>query len=95
MKNSHTTEISSYDIHGEAEESILFIHGFPNNKEIWDRIIDKLKCDFKCYAIDLPNFGSSPVIEGLDMSIHNLAQSIKLFIDKNIKEKTITIVAHD
>ena len=46
----------SINIEGQNTEAILFIHGFPNNKKIWSKIIDKLKSEYTCISVDLPSF---------------------------------------
>lgn len=38
---------------------LCFLHGFCENSTIWDRLINLLKADYTCIAIDIPGFGKS------------------------------------
>lgn len=38
---------------------LCFLHGFCEQREVWDPIIDQLKHNHTCIAIDLPGFGES------------------------------------
>lgn len=42
---------------------LCFLHGFCENKTIWDDLIENLKEDYTCISIDLPGFGLSKNIE--------------------------------
>lgn len=38
---------------------MLFVHGFLNEGSVWTGVIDELKADFRCIAVDLPGHGQS------------------------------------
>lgn len=38
---------------------ILFLHGNPDSADLWSGVIDHLKGDYRCLALDLPGFGRS------------------------------------
>ncbi len=59
----------------------MFVHGWRDAKETWQPIIQVLKANNRCIALDLPNFGASghsSVITSLDA----YAQTVKQFLQK-------------
>lgn len=47
-----------------AGETILLIHGFGANKELWSQFIQKIPTDYRVIALDLPGHGDN--IKNLD-----------------------------
>jgi len=41
-------------------DPILFIHGIPTNKRLWDGVVCRLFERFTCYTLDLPGLGEEP-----------------------------------
>ncbi|HLH03929.1 MAG TPA: alpha/beta hydrolase [Bryobacteraceae bacterium] len=41
-------------------DPILFIHGIPTSKKLWDGVVDRLFERFTCYTLDLPGLGEEP-----------------------------------
>jgi len=39
---------------------VLFIHGMPTSGQLWSGIIDKMRGQFTCHAVDLPGLGRTP-----------------------------------
>lgn len=66
-----------YDDIGTGEIPILFIHGFPFNKSMWDPQINALKDQHRVIAYDIRGFGNT--------SAGNEDPSITLFADDLIK----------
>ena len=54
--------------------TIIFIHGFPFNKTMWDPQLSALSESFRCIAYDLPGFGSTPAYE--EFSIEKFDKTI-------------------
>ena len=48
----------------EADEVLLFVHGFPLDHSMWRGQLDDLADDFRCVAPDLRGFGASSVTAG-------------------------------
>ncbi len=48
----------------EAEEVLLFVHGFPLDLSMWRGQLNDLAEDFRCVAPDLRGFGASSVTAG-------------------------------
>ncbi|UCG92520.1 MAG: alpha/beta hydrolase [candidate division WOR-3 bacterium] len=49
----------SFDVQGEGEPALVFIHGWTNNRSVWDAQMAHFSKKYKVIAIDLPGFGES------------------------------------
>lgn len=49
----------SFNRQGSSETAILFIHGWSNNKSIWDAQLAHFSKSYSAIAVDLPGFGES------------------------------------
>ena len=72
----------SYTHEGSVEASvIIFIHGFPLNKSMWDSQIEALKDEYRVIAYDIRGYGDSDA--GLeDFSMGLFANDLIAFMDK-------------
>jgi pimeloyl-ACP methyl ester carboxylesterase len=52
----------SYSVKGEGPVVVL-LHGFLEDKSIWDRFADQFSSSYKVIAIDLPGFGQTSVFD--------------------------------
>ena len=78
----------SYDDIGEGTIPIVFLHGFPFDKTMWQEQLDYLKTTHRVIACDIRGFGKSKDEEshlGMDL----FANDLILFIDKLGLEKVI------
>ncbi len=79
----------SYNDEGSAESpTIIFIHGFPLNKSMWNKQIEFLKDDFRVIAYDIRGHGNSEVGD-IDFSIALFAKDLLAFMDALKIKKTI------
>lgn len=77
----------SYISLGEGE-TILFLHGWGQNKEMMEPLIDELKHKYRCVILDLPGFGKSSFNN--TKTIDSYLEDIRLFlVQKNILPKYI------
>jgi pimeloyl-ACP methyl ester carboxylesterase len=60
---------------------LLFLHGWLDSKETFVDLVDQLKTQYRCIALDLPNFGSSQSSE-LVITLDSFANFLQLFISK-------------
>jgi len=74
--------IVSYTDDGPVEAPvIIFIHGFPLNKSMWDSQIEALKDEYRVIAYDIRGYGDSDA--GLeDFSMDLFANDLIAFMDK-------------
>ena len=66
----------SYNNHGpENAPVIIFIHGFPLNKSMWDKQLEELKKYYRVIAYDIRGHGNSEAGHGefsIDVFVHEL-----------------------
>ncbi|WP_297523151.1 alpha/beta hydrolase [uncultured Clostridium sp.] len=61
-------------------ETIVFVHSFLWDKNMWDSQIEVLKEEYDCISIDLYGHGESGLLNS-EMSLRDLAQDILDFVD--------------
>ncbi len=44
---------------GQGPKTLLFVHGLGSYSLAWKKNIEKLQTNFRCIAVDLPNYGKS------------------------------------
>lgn len=71
----------SYSITGDSLPTLVFLHGWGSNKNVWDRVIENFSQDFRCLAIDLPGFGKSQM-PSKTLSVHDYSRIINKLLDK-------------
>ncbi len=79
----------SYNDEGpEGAPIIIFIHGFPLNKSMWDKQVNALKNNYRVIAYDIRGHGNSEV-GAIDFSIDLFVNDLLRFMDALKIEKTI------
>ena len=78
----------SYDDVGEGSIPIVFLHGFPFDKSMWQEQLDYLKNSHRVIACDIRGFGKSTDEES-HLSMDLFANDLILFIDKLDLDKVI------
>ena len=78
----------SYDDVGEGSIPIVFLHGFPFDKTMWQEQLDYLKNTHRVIAIDIRGFGKSRDEES-HLSMDLFANDLILFIYKLALDKVI------
>ncbi len=90
--NSSSVEVNnstiSYNDVGEGSIPIIFLHGFPFNKSMWNDQLDTLKSEHRAIALDLRGFGKS-TNENLKLSMDLYGQDLIAFLDKLKIDKAI------
>ena len=49
----------SFDVQGEGETALVLVHGWSNNRSIWDEQVSHFSKKYKIVNVDLPGFGES------------------------------------
>ncbi len=71
----------SYNDEGEnGTPVVIFIHGFPFNKAMWDKQLEALKENYRVIAYDVRGHGNSDAGKG-DFSIELFANDLLSFMD--------------
>ena len=79
----------SYEEHGEGVP-VIFLHGFPFDRTIWEPVIPQLSEQARCILPDLRGFGQSPVTEDV-YSMRLQAEDIARLMDRLGIEQAILI----
>lgn len=78
----------SYDDVGEGSIPIIFLHGFPFDKTMWELQLEFLKFTYRLISCDIRGFGKS-TDEYTPLSIDLFADDLIKFMDKLKIEKAI------
>lgn len=74
----------SFDNVGKGEPALILVHGWSNNKSIWDAQVAHFSAEYQVIAVDLPGFGESGnnrsewTIGAYGEDIANIIQQLKL-----------------
>jgi pimeloyl-ACP methyl ester carboxylesterase len=75
-------------------DAILFIHGMPTNRMLWDSTIQQLSNHHRCFAVDLPGMGETPFTPYSPGYLDRLAKQIEqLRMQHGVKKWHV--VGHD
>jgi len=76
--------------------NLYFIHGWPDHGQLWRPLIDRLKLNYRCVAVDLPGCGTdSDSPSNWGRSHPELAQMINHTAREVFKGEPIQLVGHD
>lgn len=78
----------SYDDLGEGSTPIIFLHGFPFDKTMWEHQFEFLKPSHRVIACDIRGFGKSKDEES-SLTIDLFAEDLIKFMDKLSIDKAI------
>lgn len=80
--------ILSYDDVGEGRIPIVFLHGFPFDKTMWEKQIEFLKTSYRLIACDIRGFGKSKD-EKSPLNINLFTDDLIEFMDKLEIDKAV------
>ena len=87
-----TTEVNhfnlSYDDIGSGDMPIIFLHGYPFDKTMWEGQLQFLRSSYRVIALDIRGFGASRDEQSL-LSIDLFADDVISFMNKLEIEKAI------
>jgi len=81
-------------IDGEGEETLVFIHGYPDSLELWDKQVEYLKQDYTIARFTLPGFELEDNGERPHYNIKQVRMIIDSFI-RGLDRGAVTVMAHD
>ncbi|MFO7447698.1 MAG: alpha/beta fold hydrolase [Ignavibacteriaceae bacterium] len=70
------------------DKTILFVHGFPYDHKMWDKVIGKLSPGFHCIAYDIRGLGISDPGDG-QFTIEDLVDDLLFVMDKTNLDKPV------
>ncbi len=83
----------SYEVHGNGNSAIVFLHGFGASVETWRDIQSGLMQGKKLYFLDLKGFGLSSKPDDSKYSLYDQAEVVLAFL-KTQNLHDITLVGH-
>jgi len=72
---------------------LVFLHGYPDNLQIWSQVIDILASEYQCIALDWPGMGESEAWSG-GAAPKQMAERLRLILSE-LGFDTPTIIALD
>lgn len=78
----------SYDDIGVGKTPILFLHGFPFNKSMWENQVDFLKDSYRILTLDIRSFGQS-LDNHIEVSIELFSNDLIQFMNALELKKVI------
>ena len=75
---------------GEGDIALVFVHGYTNNKEIWEEQVSYFSDKYKVIAVDLPGFGKSSH-NRTDWTMENYGKDIAGLVQKLNFKKVVLI----
>lgn len=76
---------------GDAGPVVVLLHGWGAFKELWWSTLHALGADHRCYALDFPGHGASPI--GSAGTLSDLATAVGAFCDE-LGLSAITLMGH-
>lgn len=76
--------------------TLLLVHGYPDNHEIWLPLIRELADDYRIVAYDVRGCGASQVPKRLrDYRLEQLARDLEAVLRATSADRTVHLIAHD
>ncbi|MBB1270182.1 alpha/beta fold hydrolase [Shewanella sp. SR44-3] len=79
---------------GEGEKTLVFIHGYPDSLELWDKQVEYLKHDYSIARFTLPGFELKDNGQRPHYNIKQIRTIVDTFI-KGLNKEHVTVLAHD
>ncbi len=90
IKLAYRTTGTVEDIFTNKRPLMFFIHGWPLNSLTYEKIINRLRGEFTCIAVDLPGLGKTNWHDQVDLSPKGQAKLLSEFLSKqNIENYAI------
>lgn len=80
-------------IEGQGEQTLLLLHGWPDDHRLWDDTVAALRDRFVCVRFTLPGFDRSQPRRGC--SLDEVRSVISAVIDAVSPEQAVTLLLHD
>lgn len=92
---THSVELPSgielaYIDEGRGELTLLMLHGLGSNLQAWTKNVEDWKGDYRCIALDLPNYGKSGRGD-YSFTMSFFAQTVAEFIRELGLEKVVVV----
>lgn len=82
----------AYVDEGKGAQTLVFIHGLGSYLPAWQKNIDVLRKDYRCIALDLPNYGKSSKGD-YAFTMRFFAETVWALVDE-LKLENVVLVGH-
>jgi pimeloyl-ACP methyl ester carboxylesterase len=82
----------TYDVRGDAETALVFIHGWCSNRTFWKEQLDEMAKQYRVVAIDLPGHGESGRNRE-KWSITSFAEDVETVVE-SLDLKQVILIGH-
>jgi pimeloyl-ACP methyl ester carboxylesterase len=92
MMNSDTPTNLRYDTVGDSGRDWLLLHGWGSSRRMWDRPVREFSKAARCWMVDLPGFGDSPLVspDGNPGDLDHYTDALAEFcVQKNIRPQVV------
>lgn len=94
--NSGGIKLAVYEWGDSRKPTLLFVHGYPDNHQVWNPVVERLQADFHCVSYDVRGFGNSAVPKRIrDWSLANLSKDLQAVMNAVSPSESVHLVAHD
>lgn len=82
---------------GDAEKpALVLVHGYPDNQEVWEPIIEQLIHDFYIITYDVRGAGQSSIPKRIrDYALPRLSLDLECVVNKLLPNRQFHLAAHD
>jgi pimeloyl-ACP methyl ester carboxylesterase len=79
-----------------AAETIVFVHGWPDNESLFAGLVSEFKSTYRCVTVQLPNFGST-IDEPWGVPFEELTSRLHKTVVEIMRpnEKQVIVCCHD
>ncbi len=89
-------ELAVYRWGNATGPTLLLVHGYPDNHEVWLPLICELAADYRIVAYDVRGFGNSDKPRRRqDYHLEKLANDLEAVIKATSADRPVHLVAHD
>lgn len=81
-----------YDMSGEGDTTLLFVHGWCINKSYWESQMKYFQDKYRVVAIDLPGHGASDK-NRTDWTVQNYSKDV-MFLIRALSLKNVVLIGH-
>lgn len=94
LKQIVVGEFTTPYLEGGQGETVLLIHGFQSNKDIWIRMAKQLTKHYHVIAIDLPAHGDSTIFMDKSYTVPEQAKRVISIMDKLQLTQPVHVMGH-
>lgn len=78
------------------QDALILVHGYPDNQEVWEPVIEQLIADFYIISYDVRGAGQSSIPKRIhDYALPRLSQDLSDVADALLPDRPFHLAAHD